>query len=74
MDKEKLAPLEQFFSKANFTSPILLGPGETISDLPAFLKSHFTALKANCPAVLQEPYVNRLLKLQALLSKSNKPD
>jgi hypothetical protein len=74
MDKEKLAALEHFFSAVSFPSLVLLGPGQTISDLPRFLESHFTALKGNCPAVLQEPYFNRLVKLQVLLSKTRKPD
>ena len=74
MEKEKLVLLEQFFSAVTVPSSVLLSPGQTISDLPRFLESHFTALKGNCPAVLQEPYFNRLVKLRVLLSKTREPD
>lgn len=69
MDKEKLARFDHFFASAKLPQSIVLGPGEIISDLPKFLHSHFTALKSNCPNVLQVPYTARLNKLQVLLSK-----
>jgi hypothetical protein len=68
MDKVKLNLLEIFFASATIPESIFLNPGENISDLPRFLESHFTALKGDCPPVLQEPYFSRLMKLQLLLT------
>ena len=68
MDNPKLIQLEAFFAGRTLPQTIVLGPGETITDIPKFLDKHFTVLQAEGAANLKEPYMARLLKLQGLLS------
>jgi hypothetical protein len=58
--------LEQFFNSSNLPSKVKLSFG-TITDVPKFIKSHLSYIKANKQKLTFRPYLERLVEVKNLI-------
>ena len=65
---KQIAELEIFFQSHTFQiNTVKLNPYTTISNIPQFIQSHLTMVKANCGKRIFEPYLHRLIELKNIL-------
>ena len=68
---DEIAEMEQFFKVAKLPSePIRLDSCSTITNIPLFIESHLSIVKAQNGNLRYKPYMDRLIELKAIL-KSN---
>jgi hypothetical protein len=68
----KIAALEQYFSSAELPpQPVQLDGGLSITDIRLFIDSHLLIVKANNGKATFLPYLNRLFKLEQLLTSNS---
>ncbi|WP_343521662.1 hypothetical protein [Pedobacter sp.] len=71
MTIQEIQQLEDFFNQAGKQQvPIYLNQATVITDYEHFLESHFTPLKLNPDAKVNQPLIHRL-KMLKLLIESN---
>ena len=64
-----ISELETFFASVNLPDTVILSQCETIVDVPKFISTHLSAVKANEGKDTFIPYLERLNKLKVILSK-----
>lgn len=64
-----IAELESYFENFGFPAqPIRLNQCSTITDIPAFVRSHLAIIKANNSKHHFQPYIGRLKLLRTVLN------
>jgi len=66
---EAIQKLDDFFKLVKLPKSIQIGPGETLTDVPRFLESHFAIVKSFPDVSIYEVFYLRLLKIKELLSE-----
>ena len=61
--------LEEFFKTVTLPETFIVNAGETIMDIPFFIKSHFRVINNHPEAKATQPFIDRLIKVKDLLSK-----
>jgi hypothetical protein len=69
---QQIEELEQFFTSAKLPDTIMLDKCSRITDIPLFVKSHLSILRAQNGNTRYIPYMNRLNRFRSLIcSKQN---
>lgn len=66
----QVAALKAFFEQQQFPKSVVIGPAETITDIPKFLDSHFHMIESYDDPKKFDVFLLRLIKLKEKLSQA----